>query len=317
MIAGFIEPTRGDIFLNGARMTTAPPYKRGLGVVFQNYALFPHLSVFENLAFPLRVRRRPLAEIRQRAARALELVGLAGYAERRPSQLSGGQQQRVALARALVFDPPVLLMDEPLGALDKKLRQRLQIEIKELQQRLGITVIYVTHDQEEALVMSDRIVVMNRGRAEQVGAPTELYNRSANAFVADFIGESNLLAGKILPGSSPGECTVQVAEKIEIVVQTEEQWQPGSRGLIVLRPEDITLVSGPVEARNRFAGVIEIVAFVGDSTKYAVRVESGIALSVRVQRNVGSWRQGDHVTVAWDVAAGRLIKASDGPPGSV
>jgi spermidine/putrescine transport system ATP-binding protein len=168
-------------------------------------------------------------------------------------------------------------------------------------------VIYVTHDQEEALVMSDRIVVMNRGRAEQVGAPAELYNRSANEFVADFIGESNLLAGDIL-ATGHGECTVQVAEKLEVVVQTKDSWQPGSRGLIVVRPEDIALVVGPVEAPNRFAGVIERMAFIGDSTKYTVRVGGGLTVTARVQRSAGGFRAGDHVTVTWEVTAGRLIK---------
>lgn len=312
MIAGFIEPDSGDIYLDEVRVTTAPPYRRGLGVVFQNYALFPLLTVFENLAFPLRVRRQPKAEIRDRVARALKLVGLAGYEERMPRQLSGGQQQRVALARALVYDPPILLMDEPLGALDKKLRERLQVEIKEIQSRLGITVVYVTHDQEEALVMSDRIVVMNRGRIEQVGTPSELYHRSANEFVADFIGQSNLLPCTVLR-KDRRECRVKVGDTLEIVVDAEKEWQPGTTGVVVVRPEDISLTSGPVDTQNQFAAVVEVVAFVGDSTKYTVRLNGGSRMSVRVQRNTVGFRQGDRVTVAWEASAGRLIERSELP----
>jgi spermidine/putrescine ABC transporter ATP-binding subunit len=309
MIAGFIEPDKGEIYLDGTRVTMAPPYRRGLGVVFQNYALFPLLNVFENLAFPLRVRRQPLAEIRRRVARTLELVGLAGYADRMPRQLSGGQQQRVALARALVYDPPVLLMDEPLGALDKKLRERLQVEIKEIQSRLGVTVIYVTHDQEEALVMSDRIVVMNRGKIEQAGTPGELYHRSANEFVADFIGQSNLLSGTVLH-TSQSECCVKVSDTLEVVVNVEDEWHDGSEGVVIVRPENINVAAGSIEAKNRFAAVVEVVAFVGDSTKYTVRLQGGPSLCARVQRSAVEFGQGDHVTVAWDAAAGRLIKRS-------
>ena len=312
MIAGFIEPDDGEIYLDGRRVTKAPPHRRGLGVVFQNYALFPLLSVFENLAFPLRVRRQPIAEIRRRVARSLDLVGLAGYADRMPRQLSGGQQQRVALARALVYDPPVLLMDEPLGALDKKLRERLQVEIKEIQSRLGVTVIYVTHDQEEALVMSDRIVVMNAGRIEQAGTPAELYHRSANEFVADFIGQSNMLSGTIVAAGTD-ECRVRAGETHEIVVHVDEEWQQGSSAVIVLRPENVTLTREPVEAQNQFGGVIEVVAFVGDSTKYTVRLDAGPSLSARVQRPAIVFAQGDRVTATWDVTAARLIKGSASP----
>src|SRR5262252_3250474 len=196
-VAGFAVPTEGEVFIGGTPVTFEPPFKRNVGMVFQNYALFPHMTVAENLAFPLRMRKRPAVEIRERVAGALALVQLEGLGGRAPRQLSGGQQQRVALARALVFEPPVLLMDEPLGALDRKLRIEMQLELKHLHARLGVTVIYVTHDQEEALTLSDHIAVMNRGRIEQVGTPLDLYENPRTRFVAEFIGESNVVEGTV------------------------------------------------------------------------------------------------------------------------
>src|SRR6266567_8624280 len=195
MIAGFEAPTAGAIHIDDRDITELAPNKRNIGMVFQRYALFPHMSVADNIAFPLRMRRTPKAEIRRRVEAALALVQLEEYGGRLPSQLSGGQQQRIAVARALVFEPPVLLMDEPLGALDKNLREQMQIEIKRIQQSLGVTVIYVTHDQEEALTMSDRIAVMRNGCLEQIGSPTELYDNPATSFVADFVGKTNFLEG--------------------------------------------------------------------------------------------------------------------------
>ena len=191
MIAGFVIPTAGDISIDGESIVGTPTYKRNLGMVFQHYSLFPHMNVYKNIAFPLEMRRMQRTEIESRVHAALELVRLAGLADRRVNQLSGGQQQRIALARALVFEPSVLLLDEPLGALDLKLRQELQLELLRLHERLGVTIIYVTHDQGEALTMSDRIVVMDAGAIQQVGTPEALYKRPANRFVADFIGESN------------------------------------------------------------------------------------------------------------------------------
>ena len=197
MLAGFEAPTRGEIRLDGRSLRRVPPHRRNIGVVFQNYALFPHMTVAENLAFPLSVRSFGRAEVRERVERALGLVRLRGYQSRRPAELSGGQQQRVALARALIFDPVLVLMDEPLGALDKQLREELQVEIKHIQKNLGVTVAYVTHDQSEALTMSDRVAVFNRGRVEQLAPPLELYERPQNAFVAQFIGESSRLSGVV------------------------------------------------------------------------------------------------------------------------
>jgi ABC-type Fe3+/spermidine/putrescine transport system ATPase subunit len=189
IVAGFVEPSAGDVRIGGRSVLGLPPHRRNLGVVFQSYALFPHMPVFDNVAFPLRMRRVDRTETRRRVAAALDMVQLGALAERRIHQLSGGQQQRVALARALVFEPPVLLMDEPLGALDRKLREQMQLEIKRLQRALGLTAIYVTHDQEEALLLSDRVAIMHEGAIHQVGAPAEVYERPATAFVADFVGE--------------------------------------------------------------------------------------------------------------------------------
>src|SRR6201993_831527 len=202
LIAGFEQPTRGQILLDGNNMAYTPPHKRNVNMVFQNYALFPHLNVFDNVAFGLRRDKRPKAEIRTRVAEALELVQLTGLEKRKPGQMSGGQQQRVALARALVLKPAVLLLDEPLGALDAKLRKQLQVELKALQQQVGITFVYVTHDQEEALTMSDRIAVMSQGIVEQVGTPREVYDEPTTEFVADFLGISNMISADAQPDGS-------------------------------------------------------------------------------------------------------------------
>jgi putative spermidine/putrescine transport system ATP-binding protein len=209
MLAGFETATSGQIYLDGRPINDVPPYRRDIGMVFQNYALFPHMTVGENLAFPLEVRKLAKAEIEARVARALEMVRLGAFAQRRPAQLSGGQQQRVALARALVFEPKLVLMDEPLGALDKQLRESMQYEIKHLHERLGITVVYVTHDQGEALTMSDRVAVFNEGRIQQLAAPAQLYEAPANAFVARFIGENNRLQGRVRGLDGP-HCAVEV-----------------------------------------------------------------------------------------------------------
>ena len=215
MLAGFEAPTEGRIFLDGASIEDLPPHKRDIGMVFQNYALFPHMTVRQNIAFPLSVRRRPRAEIANRVARALQTVRLSGLEDRRPGQLSGGQQQRVALARALVFEPKLVLMDEPLGALDKQLREQLQIEIKHLHERLGVTMVYVTHDQGEAMTMSDRIAVFNDGRIQQLDTAAGLYERPATSFVAQFIGENNRLPGAVVGRDGP-RVTVRLDDGPEV-----------------------------------------------------------------------------------------------------
>jgi spermidine/putrescine ABC transporter ATP-binding subunit len=306
MVAGFVTPTAGEVIIDGIPVTNQPPYRRGLGVVFQNYALFPHLSVFENIAFPLRVRRLLKTEIHRRVEEALNLVGLDIFADRMPRQLSGGQQQRVALARALVFDPPALLMDEPLGALDKKLRGRLQLEIKQIQARLGITVIYVTHDQEEALAMSDRIAVMNAGRIEQLGTPAELYERPANQFVADFIGETNFIPGTILARTETVS-VVQIVDSLTVKIQCEGAWEAGERVLLAIRPEDIGITRERVSAPNLHRGQVEEVLFLGECTKYVVRLTPSLCISVRVQRGRAQFRQGDWIVLHWELNNARLL----------
>jgi len=267
IIAGFERPDAGRVHVGGQDVTDIAVHKRDMGMVFQSYALFPHRSVAENVAFGLRMRDVPRPEIARRVAAALAQVALTGLEDRKPGQLSGGQQQRVALARALVVEPRVLLCDEPLGALDRKLRQQMQFELKELQRRLGVTLVFVTHDQEEALAMSDRIAVMNRGRVEQIGTPTAIYERPRTRFVADFIGEINLL-------------------------------QDGPRAC-ALRPEKIRLV--PVGGA-RLAGTIETANFLGGTTLYRVRAGDGRTLLAR-ETHAGerSPRQpGDEVGLSWN-----------------
>jgi ABC-type Fe3+/spermidine/putrescine transport system ATPase subunit len=268
MIAGFEMPDSGRVHVGGQDITDLPVHRRDMGMVFQSYALFPHRTVAENVAFGLRMRAVPKQEIARRVAAALAQVALTGFENRRPSQLSGGQQQRVALARALVIEPRVLLCDEPLGALDRKLRQQMQFELKELQQRLGVTLVFVTHDQEEALAMSDRIAVMSKGKVEQVGAPTEIYERPRTRFVADFIGEINLL---------------------------EEDTRPRA-----LRPEKIRLVP-PSEAR--LAGTIETANFLGGATLYRVDAGGRTYLARETHSGERSPRAaGDAVGLAWNDA---------------
>ncbi|WP_128254142.1 ABC transporter ATP-binding protein [Falsirhodobacter deserti] len=238
MIAGFERPSEGGIWLDGYRIDDLAPHRRNMGMVFQNYALFPHMSVAENVGFPLRMRKIARSEARTRIARALEMVELGHLAERRPSQLSGGQQQRVALARALVFEPRVVLMDEPLGALDKRLREQMQLDIRDLHRRLGLTIVFVTHDQSEALTMSDRIAVFNNGRIEQIGTPEVIYDRPATRFVAEFIGETNLMTGKVAETGADGSV---IALPGNTRIRVHQRLEPGVDVSICLRPERLHL----------------------------------------------------------------------------
>ncbi len=253
IIGGFLEPDSGTVTFEGKKINHIPPYKRNVNTVFQRYALFPHLNVYENIAFGLRVKKMPEREIRSRVGEMLELVNLRGYEKRNISRLSGGQQQRVAIARALVNQPKVLLLDEPLGALDLKLRQEMQMELKKIQQRLEITFIYVTHDQEEALTMSDTVVVMNHGNIQQIGTPVDIYNEPQNAFVADFIGESN-----ILPGIMRKDRLVEISGREFVCV--DAGFGENTPVDVVIRPEDITLAA-PEDAQ--ISGVVTSVTFKG------------------------------------------------------
>ena len=253
IIGGFTTPTSGDVLFDGVRINDVPPYQRQINTVFQKYALFPHLNVFENIAFGLRMQKLPEAEIKQRVMEMLETVSLKGFEHRRPEALSGGQQQRVAIARALVNRPKVLLLDEPLAALDLKLRKDMQIELKRIQQQVGITFIYVTHDQEEALTMSDTIVVMDKGSIQQIGTPEDIYNEPKNAFVADFIGESN-----IIDGTMPEDNVVQMYGKR--IPCLDGGFAPNEAVDVVIRPEDIDIV--PVE-QGQLTGTVTSVTFKG------------------------------------------------------
>jgi spermidine/putrescine ABC transporter ATP-binding subunit len=298
MIAGFAVPDAGDVLIDDRSVVRQPPHRRNVGMVFQNYALFPHMTVADNIAYPLSVRRWDRRRIAERVTWALGLVRLEGTGDRYPRQLSGGQQQRVALVRALVFEPAVLLMDEPLGALDRKLRLQMQIEIKRLQTRLGLTVVYVTHDQEEALIMSDRIAVMNHGRLVQVGTPVELYNTPASYFVADFVGDSNFLAGTVTEAGAD-HAIVETAGKLRLPVRATAPVAPGTRVRVSLRPEKIALEPG---AHPRgLPGTVDEAVYMGEVTRYAVRVADEETLLVKVQTRHGApaYGPGAAVKLEW------------------
>jgi spermidine/putrescine ABC transporter ATP-binding subunit len=309
MLAGFEIPTAGEIYVDDDPIAAVPPFRRNIGMVFQNYALFPHMTVGENIAFPLQMRKVSKSEIARQSKEVLELVGLPGYEGRYPRQLSGGQQQRIAVARALVFNPRVLLMDEPLGALDKQLRERLQLEIKALHDQLGVTIIYVTHDQEEALVMSDRIAVMNDGRIEQCGPPTELYDEPTSRFVATFIGESNFIEGTI--SRIEGDTARVVAPGLaELTAPVKAGLAQGATVALTVRPEKIVASeNGASPAMNSAMGRVEDVIFVGEMRRYVVELAGGQRLVLKAQNRSGirSFDRGDTVQVAWNVDDCRLV----------
>jgi spermidine/putrescine transport system ATP-binding protein len=312
MIAGFEQPTSGEILLDGTDVAYTPPHQRNVNTVFQNYALFPHLNVYDNIAYGLKRAKRPKAEIRERVGRALELVQLPGYERRRSSQLSGGQQQRVALARALVLNPAVLLLDEPLGALDAKLRKALQIELKALQQEVGITFLYVTHDQEEALTMSDRLAVMNRGHIEQVGAPQDVYEDPETLYVADFLGVSNLMQATIVR-SATSACHVAL-DGYELETRGTDRDVTGE-AKIVIRPERIELEAhGSPSGPNRIPAMVERVVYVGSAIQVIVRGATGEALQALVQNTGGGipYEQGTPVQLHLPADALRVLPSDIG-----
>jgi putative spermidine/putrescine transport system ATP-binding protein len=285
VVAGFETPDGGRVTVGGADITSLPPAKRDIGMVFQNYALFPHLSVAANVAFPLEMRNVAKAEIERRVAEALAMVELKAYEARLPRQLSGGQQQRVALARAIVFNPRLLLLDEPFGALDRKLRETMQLEVRRLQRRLGLTTIFITHDQEEALVLSDRIAVMNRGTIQQIATTTEIYERPANDFVADFVGESNIFHGTI---GAPGIVTLDGGRALQI----RSDKPAGAKVGVLMRPERFA----PTGA-NAFAGEVIESVYLGTSFKLRLACEGGFELLVRQPARGALPAAGTRVTV--------------------
>ena len=310
MIAGFVDPSEGDIYFHDKRITALPPEKRNLGVVFQSYALFPHLTVAENVAFPLRIRKFDKGTVEQKVGSALDLVQLAGLAHRKPKELSGGQQQRVALARALSYSPELLLLDEPLGALDRKLRADVQVELKQLHLRVAKTFVYVTHDQEEALSMSDRIAIFRDGRIEQVGTSRELYERPVNRFVADFLGSSNFIHGTVY-ARRQAAVTVGIGPwRIEQAIQPEDNVLPGDRLLIGIRPERITVnLTGDAPSLNCIAGTISGWSYVGTSLRITADAD-GIG---KFHSVVPAWnapiepRNGQQVFFAWRPDAGVIV----------
>jgi len=304
MIAGFEEPTRGAIRLHGADVTGIPPNKRDVNMVFQSYALFPHMSVFENVAFGLRRKGVGKAEIARRVGEMLEIVDLAGRGQRRPRELSGGQQQRVALARALVNRPRALLLDEPLGALDLKLRQAMQVELKRIQREVGITFVYVTHDQNEALTMSDRIAVMNDGVIEQLGPPRDIYEHPATRFVAGFIGTSNLLAGTVNRVEG-GHAVLEAGEGEHIMVPLREGLAAagGAQLELTVRPEKIELATSPPPAgRCALRGTVTEVVYLGTSTNFAVTTTTGADMVIFQQNSASAGQpaaRGDSIWLSW------------------
>jgi spermidine/putrescine transport system ATP-binding protein len=321
MIGGFELPTGGRIELRGRDVTNDPPDKRPVNMVFQNYALFPHLDVGENIAFGLRRKNVDKADIKRRVHEALDLVHLTGYEKRKPNQLSGGQQQRVALARALVNRPNVLLLDEPLGALDLKLRKQLQVELKRVQTEVGITFVYVTHDQEEALTMSDRIAVMNRGKVEQLGSPEELYERPNTRFVADFIGTTNLLTGAIESADGPAGTAYVRLEGGDACVVAGAGLSVGRTVELSVRPESVFIKAAngrSPDGPDPIRGTVEQVAYLGGNVQYQVRTNGGLSITALAPKTEQRLPVGSDVDVAWPpsealVLAGRSEDEEEAP----
>ncbi|HEY7477625.1 MAG TPA: ABC transporter ATP-binding protein [Actinomycetota bacterium] len=316
MIGGFEEPSYGTVYLGGRDVTDLPPYKRDVNTVFQSYALFPHLDVFENVAFGLRRKRTPKDEVTTRVAEALRLVEMTGFEDRKPPQMSGGQQQRIALARALVNHPKVLLLDEPLGALDLKLRKQMQLELKRIQQEVGITFIYVTHDQEEAMTMSNRFAVMRHGKIEQIGPPEEVYESPATEFVAGFLGASNLLPGT-LAASSNDVTTVHLSTGHDVTVPSSRVPADVNGSVKVgVRPEKITLEADagePAAGSNWVGGLLRMSTYIGVSHQYKVEGPGGTELTVYVQ-NLGATsppHPGEQVRLVWRPEHTFVVKPSE------
>jgi putative spermidine/putrescine transport system ATP-binding protein len=309
MLAGFETATHGEIFLDKTPINNVPPHKRGIGMVFQNYALFPHMTVAENLAFPLEVRKMPKAEVAERVQRTLDMVRLSEFGSRRPAQLSGGQQQRVAVARSLVFEPSLILMDEPLGALDKNLREEMQYEIKHIHENLGVTMVYVTHDQSEALTMSNRIAVFEDGIIQQLAAPDDLYERPDNAFVAGFIGENNRLVGKVT--DTQGDlCTVQVNGSTIKALSVNHNGV-GSDTTLSLRPERVTIGVDSGSYPNVFPAKVEEIIYLGDHVRTRFSLCGHDDFIVKMPNTAGHivLEEGHSVDVGWNAEDCRALDA--------
>jgi putative spermidine/putrescine transport system ATP-binding protein len=286
MLAGFETPSKGEIRMAGKRLDDRPPYERDIGMVFQNYALFPHMSIADNVGFPLSVRKVERAQIRKRVQQALEMVELSHIGNRRPAQLSGGQQQRVALARALVFEPQLILMDEPLGALDKRLREHMQYEIMRLHRELGLTTVYVTHDQSEALTMSDRVAVFFDGRIQQIAHPHEMYENPSNGFVANFVGENNGLAGDV-SALEPHQATLTLASGAQIRGRTTQSLSLNSPGMLFLRPEQVSVALGDSNLGNRVRGLVQDIIYCGDHHRVNLQLGESELLVCKVPNRWG------------------------------
>ena len=308
-IAGFIAPDAGRILIGGEDVTGLAPHRRPCNMVFQHYALFPHLSVADNVGFGLVEKRRPKKEIAERIESMLELVRLPGLGDRKPSQLSGGQQQRVALGRALINDPAVLLLDEPLGALDAKLRKAMQLELKRIQREVGMTFVYVTHDQDEALTMSDRIAVMNEAVIEQVGTPRDIYERPRTLFVGSFVGEGAVLDATITGTHEDGRVEVQLTGGEKVSVRSDERWEVGERASLLLRPEDLRIGTGTPPWSNVLEGRVETTAFEGSAVRYVMT--RAVAPDIEVLTNpkdAPAIVAGEGAWVSWSDEAGRLLR---------
>jgi putative spermidine/putrescine transport system ATP-binding protein len=308
VIAGMLSPTTGEVFIEGRNVTSVPAHKRGLGMVFQNYALMPHMTVYENIAFPLQIRKMRKKDIEQRVSEVLELVRLPNLADRKPRELSGGQQQRVSIARCIVYNPSLILMDEPLGALDKKLREQMQLEIKRIHVESGITVMYVTHDQEEALNMSDRVMLLNEGNVEQLGTPNELYVNPVSEFAADFIGQSTLLDAEIVEGGETSVVGLGSLGKCRVVIQDP---RVGARGKLLLRPEALHIVprGETPEGHNALHGRVVDSLVTGGTVKHFVTLENGDDVAVQELTNITmtSFSAAEMVQIIWPIEAGLFL----------
>jgi putative spermidine/putrescine transport system ATP-binding protein len=309
MLAGFEPATHGEIYLKDQPINNVPPHKRGIGMVFQNYALFPHMSINENLAFPLQVRNVPKAEIAERVAKVLKMVELPQMGNRRPGQLSGGQQQRIAVARALVFEPDLVLMDEPLGALDKQLREQMQYEIKHIHERLGVTMVYVTHDQSEALTMSNRIAVFNDGIVQQLSTPAELYERPVNSFVAQFIGENNKLKGTVAEIDANNVASVKLETGEVVKALAIGPREKGGRTLLSVRPERVEINPNAQTADVILSGRIAELIYLGDHIRARLEVAGHDDFIVKVPNKGASTdvAEGREVKVGWKAADCRAL----------